>query len=105
RTALTAGSRSFNSDLSPSTPRAGGRREQKDQKRAEAEVRKAAAKAKREKDAHIHAVEMKIAALEGRQKELITLLEDPVSYETGGNAIAINRELSAVTDELARLTS
>jgi hypothetical protein len=47
---------------------------------------------------------MHIAALEGEQKELAIELEDPAVYEVGGRAVAINRELSAVSDELARLT-
>jgi ATP-binding cassette, subfamily F, member 3 len=91
------------SDLSPA-PRT-GMREQKQQKRVEADVRKAAAKAKREKDSRVHALEMKIAALEGRQKELVAALEDPAAYEPGGRAVAINRELSAVTDDLAQVTA
>ena len=30
---------------------------------------------------------MKIAALEGQQKELVAGLEDPAAYEAGGNAV------------------
>ena len=48
---------------------------------------------------------MHIAALEGQQKELAIELEDPAVYEAGGRAVAINRELSAVSDELERLTA
>jgi Uup-like ABC transporter family protein len=47
---------------------------------------------------------MKIAALEGQQKELATALEDPAAYQPGGRAIAINRELSALTNALAQAT-
>ena len=102
KTALTANS---TSNVQPSTSvRPSGRRQQKEQKRAEAEARQAAAKARREKEAHVHALEMKIATLEGRQKELVAILEDPASYEPGGSAVATNRELAAVTDELARLS-
>jgi hypothetical protein len=32
-------------------------------------------------------------------------LEDPAVYESGGRAVAINRELAAVTHELERLTA
>ena len=109
RVALTAGSSSSNSHLPSSglvpTSRGPGMREQKQQKRVEADARKAAAKAKREKEARVHALEMKIAALEGRQKELVAELENPAAYEPGGRAVAINRELSAVADDLARLSS
>jgi ATP-binding cassette subfamily F protein 3 len=79
-------------------------REQKAQKRLEAEARNTIAKARREKQKRMHDLEMQIAVLEGQQKELVAALEDPVAYESGGRAVAINRELSAVTDDLARLT-
>jgi ATP-binding cassette subfamily F protein 3 len=82
-----------------------GLREQREQKRAEAEVRKADAKAKREGEKRVQELEMHIATLEGQQKELAAELEDPALYESGGRAVAINRELSAVSDELERLTA
>src|ERR1700730_13475321 len=82
-----------------------GLREQKARKRLEAEARNAIAKAKREKGKRVHELEMRIAALEGRQKELVAALEDPGAYEAGGRAVAINRELSAVADDLAGLTA
>ena len=71
----------------------------------EAETRNAVAKARREKEKRLHELEMKIAALEGQQKELAAALEDPTVYEPGGRATAINRELSSVADDLARLTA
>jgi len=82
-----------------------GLREQKEQKRAEAEIRKAEARAKREREQRVQELEMQIATLEGRQKELAADLEDPAIYEPGGRAVAINRELSTVSDELDRLTA
>ena len=82
-----------------------GLREQKAQKRLEAEARNAIAKAKREKGKRVHELEMRIAALEGQQKELVAALEDPAAYEPGGRASAINRELSAVIEDLVRLTA
>jgi hypothetical protein len=75
----------------------------KEQKRAEAEERKAAARIRREQEKRVAEIEMQIATLEGRQKELIALLEDPMAYERGGQAVAFNRELSSVVEELARL--
>ena len=106
RTALTAGSSPNNGQLTTENVarRAGGLREQKVQKRLQAEARTAIARKKREKEKHVHAFEMKIAALEGQQRELVTALEDPAAYQPGGRAVALNRELSAVTDDLARLT-
>ncbi|HEX4665951.1 MAG TPA: ATP-binding cassette domain-containing protein, partial [Chthoniobacterales bacterium] len=98
RAALTAGNGLTN--LQPKTNRAEesrrgpGLREQKEQKRAEAGIRKSEAKAKREREQRVQELEMQIATLEGRQKELAAELEDPVVYEPGGRAVAINRELS-----------
>ena len=109
RSALTAGNGLVN--LQPDTDRVAtarsvpGLREQKEQKRAEAEVRKAQARARREHEQRVRELEMHIATLEGRQKELAAELEDPSVYEPGGRAVAINRELSAVSDELERLTT
>jgi ATP-binding cassette subfamily F protein 3 len=82
-----------------------GSRKQKAQKRLEAESRNAIAKARREKEKRVHELEMKIAALEGQQKELAAALENPAAYTPGGHATAINRDLSAVADDLARLTA
>jgi ATP-binding cassette subfamily F protein 3 len=81
-----------------------GLRKQKGQKRAEAEARNAISRTKREKDKRLHDLEKQIAALEEKQKELVAALEDPAVYEVGGRAVAINRELSEVTADLARLT-
>src|SRR6267142_4921707 len=106
RTALTAGSSPNNGQLTTENVarRAGGLREQKVQKRLQAEARTAIARKKREKEKHVHVLEMKIAALEGQQRELVTALEDRAAYQPGGRAVGLNRELSAVTDDLARLT-
>ncbi|HET9856889.1 MAG TPA: ABC-F family ATP-binding cassette domain-containing protein [Chthoniobacterales bacterium] len=101
RTALTAGSApSSNSHLRSSArgPKMRG------QKRLEAEARNAISKVKREKDKRLHDIETQIAALEAQQKELVAALEDAAVYEVGGKAVSINRELSTVTADLARLT-
>jgi len=107
RTALTAGSSPNNGQLTTdnASQRAGGLREQKMQKRSQAEARNATDRKKREKEKHVHALEMKIAVLEGQQKELVSALEDSAAYQPGGRAVALNRELSAVTDDLTRLTN
>jgi ATP-binding cassette subfamily F protein 3 len=74
-------------------------------KRADAEARNAISKAKREKEKRVHELETKIATLEAHQKELAAALEDPAVYTPGGRATAINRDLSAVAHDLARLTA
>jgi ATP-binding cassette, subfamily F, member 3 len=104
QTALTAGATSNNGNPIANR-RTGGLREQKAQKRLEADSRNALAKTRREKEKRVHDLEMKIAALEEQQKELAAALEDPAAYQAGRNAIAINRDLSAVAAQLVRLTT
>jgi ATP-binding cassette, subfamily F, member 3 len=82
-----------------------GSRKQKEQKRLEAEARNTIAKRKREKKKRVDELETKIAALEEQQKELVAALEGPAAYQPGGRAIAINRDLSALSLDLARLTA
>jgi ATP-binding cassette subfamily F protein 3 len=122
RAALTSGDKMVDSscrasgrrgDLALSSALAGGApapqkpglRETRDQRRAAAEERKAEAKLKREHDKHVHDLEMRILSLEGRHKELTAELEKPETYEAGGAAMQLNREFSAVTTELERLTA
>jgi ATP-binding cassette subfamily F protein 3 len=114
RTALTAGDMSeingfaaaSNSGVSKVRKQTGSSsKKQKAQKRLEAESRNAIAKARREKEKRVHELETKIAALEGQQKELAEALEDPAAYTPGGHATAINRDLSALSHDLARLTA
>jgi ATP-binding cassette subfamily F protein 3 len=109
RTALTAGSTpSSNSHLRSSRDARAPARSAvglRARKRAEAEARNAMSHTKREKDKRLHEIETQIAALEEQQKELVAALEDPAVYEAGGRAVSINRELSAVTADLARLTN
>jgi ATP-binding cassette subfamily F protein 3 len=107
RIALTAGSAPNSGEpiTDNTVRRAGGLREQKAQKRLEAEARNAVARKRREKEKRVRELEMKIAALEGQQKELAAALEDPATYSPGGHATAINRDLSAVAHDLARLTA
>src|SRR3989440_2401324 len=104
QTALTAGATS-NNGKPIADRRTGGLREQKARKRLEAESRNAIAKVRREKEKRVHELEMKIAALEAQQKELASALEDPAAYQPGGHATAINRDLSVVAQDLARLTA
>jgi ATP-binding cassette, subfamily F, member 3 len=82
-----------------------GQKEQREQKRREADERKERAKEERAKAKHVAELEMKIATLEGQQKELTAALEDPAAYEAGGRAVVINRDLAAVCDDLDRLNA
>ena len=82
-----------------------GMREVREQRRAAAEERKTEAKAKRDHEKIVRELEMQILKLEGRQKELTEELEKPETYERGGAAIQLNRELLAITEDLERLNS
>jgi ATP-binding cassette subfamily F protein 3 len=81
-----------------------GMRETREQRRAAAEERKAEAKIKRDHEKAARDLEMQILKLEGRQKELTEELEKPETYDRGGAATQLNRELQAVTTDLERLT-
>jgi len=69
------------------------------------EQRKAEAKLKRDHEKKVRDLEMQILKLEGRQKELTEELEKPETYEVGGPAMQLNRELQAVSTDLERLTA
>jgi ATP-binding cassette subfamily F protein 3 len=69
------------------------------------EQRKAEAKLKRDHERKVRDLEMQILKLEGRQKELTEELEKPETYEAGGAATQLNRELQAITADLERLTA
>jgi ATP-binding cassette subfamily F protein 3 len=80
-------------------------RKSKEQKRAEAEERQARARIRKEHDMRVSSLEMHIATLESRQKQLTTELEDPGTYERGGAAMELNRHLMAIAEDLARTTA
>jgi ATP-binding cassette subfamily F protein 3 len=112
RAALTSGEKLQN--LQPSAPKAAGgapdpqktgMRETREQRRAAAEDRKAEAKIKRDREKIVRDLEMQILKLEGRQKELTEELEKPETYDRGGAATQLNRELQAVTTDMERLTA
>jgi ATP-binding cassette subfamily F protein 3 len=109
RAALTSGGKlqNFQPDSSPVplVKNAPGMREAREQRRAAAEERKAEAKIKRDQEKRVRELEAQILKLEGRQKELTEELEKPETYERGGQATQLNRELQAVTADLARLTT
>jgi ATP-binding cassette, subfamily F, member 3 len=110
RVALTAGQTLSNDQPHAPSPNGSGKagpglKEQKERKRREADERKELARKERDKRKHLADLEMQIAALEGRQKELTAALEDPAAYEPGGCAVAVNRDLAAVCDQLGRLNA
>jgi ATP-binding cassette subfamily F protein 3 len=72
-------------------------REQKKQEARDREVRSQARKAAKNA---VNKIEAEVLQLETRQKEIITELERPAAYETGGNATQLNRELQTLTANL-----
>jgi ATP-binding cassette subfamily F protein 3 len=113
RAALTAGEKLTDARAGSPPPKAAASasenaptpRKSKEQKRAEAEVRQAQARIRKEHDARVSSLEMQIATLESKQKQLTADLEDPATYERGGAAMELNRQLLAVADDLARVTA
>ena len=45
-------------------------------------------------------MEKEITRLEQKQKELAAELENPKTYDQPGRAVAVNRELSTITEDL-----
>ena len=107
RGALIAGEKLQNAQPLQAAPEekapALGMKEMREKRRADADKRKAEAKALRDKQNAAGQVEMRILSLEGRQKEIAAELEKPNAYEPGGQAVQLNRELMAINDELETL--
>jgi ATP-binding cassette, subfamily F, member 3 len=78
--------------------------DRKEQKRREAEARQLRSKQRREQQQLVRELEKEIQRLEARQTELTAELEKPETY-AGGNAMAVNRELMHVVDELTAKTT
>jgi ATP-binding cassette subfamily F protein 3 len=110
RGALVAGEKLTDSragDAAAAAPvrNAPGLRELKEQKRAESAARIERQKQKREREKRAENLEKEIIAWETRQKIVATELEDPASYDSGGRAMELNRELTSIAAELVRLTA
>jgi len=110
RAALVAGDKLQNAQPTQSTqPEAEtknggmGMKEMREQRRMEAEKRKAESKVKRDQQKAAEVLEMRIFALEGRQKEIAAELEKPEVYDAGGAAVSLNRELTGITEELEKV--
>ena len=107
RAGLTAGAGApgagFGSRQPRSTPEPNGSVSRKDQKRLEAEQRQARSRERKAQQLRVEQLESRIHQLEARQTELIAALEKPETYEKGGGATAINRELLEIQETLAAL--
>jgi len=78
--------------------------DRKEQKRREAAERQARSGVRKEAQQLVHQLEKRINQLETRQSEITAELEKPVTYEHGGTASFLNREMRENENELARLT-
>ena len=98
--ALTAGTAKTSAPVAK-TPSVNRR----EQKRLEAEERQARSRERQAVQHTVRELEKEIARLEQLQKEFTAELEDPETYQKPGRAVAVNRELSAVTEDLARVVA
>jgi len=108
REALTAGTPGT-APASPNrigTPASGtATLDRKAQKRIEAEQRNARSRERKAQQQVVHRLEKQIQELEKRQAEITVELEKPDTYEKGGAAAQLNREMSHNEHELRRLNA
>src|SRR5205814_2105404 len=79
--------------LNSADPEPGSAAARKEQKRLQAEQRQTRSRDRKARQRLVQQLESEIHQLETRQAELIMALEKPETYEKGGSAVAINREL------------
>ena len=105
RAALTAGEQLPGTPKPEPAQKTGlSMREIKEQKRRDSEERQALARARKEHQQRVAAIEAQILIREGQQKELTEQLEDPATYNSPAKALDLNRELSGISESLERLT-
>ncbi len=75
----------------------------KEQKRVDAEARQSRTRDRRQLQKNVQELEAEISRLEAREKELVTDLERPETYNTPGLAMAVNRELQDIHVRLPAL--
>jgi len=109
RVALTAGSAAGRSVFAPPAKLSSSDEEKglsrKEQKRIEAEQRNARSRERKAQQQLVHKLEKRIAEIESRQAEITAELEKPETYEKGGPAAQLNREMRDNEDELEQLNA
>ena len=75
----------------------------REQKRREAEERQTLSVSRRQARAELERIAREILGLEKRQKEVAAELETPETYQPGGEAVKLNRELIENAENLERL--
>jgi ATP-binding cassette, subfamily F, member 3 len=104
RAALTAGTPASGPAASVKQKPAVPVEDRKEQKRREAAERQARSAARKGQQQIVHQLEKRITELEARQSVITAELEKPETYEHGGTASILNREMRENELELARLT-
>jgi ATP-binding cassette subfamily F protein 3 len=89
---------------STTAPEPSGAPTRKEQKRLDAEGRQTRSRQRKAQLEIVQTLEKEIHTLEGRQKEIVAELERPETYEKPGAAVAINRELLGIQEQLGELT-
>ncbi len=75
----------------------------KELRRIEAEERQAQSRAKKQQQKVVTELEERIHALETRQSEIHSVLQEPDTYSKGSLAVELNRELKELTESLDNL--
>ncbi|MFH0954219.1 MAG: ABC-F family ATP-binding cassette domain-containing protein [Verrucomicrobiota bacterium] len=92
----------------PALPAAGrakaGAPPERSRKRLEAEARQTRSRERRALEKAVDRLEKNIAQLEQKQAELAAELENPETYQKPGRAVAVNREMHYVIEDLGRAT-
>jgi ATP-binding cassette subfamily F protein 3 len=82
-----------------------GLKEIREERRRATDSQKSGNRERREQEKRVAQLEKEIQALEMQQAGLVDVLEDPATYADAGKAIEINRQLTAVSDSIARATA
>ena len=101
RAALTAGFTDARPPQSPATT--GGANTQKNDEASRAQAKTRAAEAKKLR-VEVGKLEQQVSELEAKQAELTAALEAPETYNEPGKAQHLNRELSAIVDQVRQAT-
>jgi ATP-binding cassette subfamily F protein 3 len=75
----------------------------KEQRRLEAEARQAKSRVRRKQQEVVTGIEKRISALEARQAAITVELENPQTYNRGGAAAQLSRELKEISVEMDHL--
>jgi ATP-binding cassette subfamily F protein 3 len=104
RASLTSGEKAEEASSKKSNTPSRPGIDRKEQKRLEAEARQARSGERKAQQQKIQQLEKEIQALEARQKELTSELQNPVTYDKTGLISQLNRELYEVQHRLGTIT-